>query len=751
MFLKKPGYTSYLIKGLYTVYIPPVPEDKSLIQGWGQKKEDQYWRHTPLPSWYNERREEEELIQKQEQELVDNGEMDRVRHYDERCERYRRQEWHRRLYGHWFMNKGIPVYLTGTHYTYLQWCKIDSPDNDGHPTFYMSQLDRFYFRQLCIEDPFTLGYFIAGPRGFGKSTEEVWSQLENITKGPHKRHAAIQSKTKDDAETVIFVEKMVPMFNELPHFFKPEYNHGTNPVKGFTFSRERKKGKGSKKMRYGPLFELGNTVKHYPAKEKACDGKTLADLIQDEIGKTHPREEADVKKRLGINIRSVFRNDVKRGIIRCTSTIEDMKEGGAEAKSIWDDSNPEERDSNGFTKSKIYKFLVTALETKVKFADKYGYVDEAKAYEEVMNDRAAVSDDPIELTSRMRKDPLNEEDAFTKDQSDCPFPVLIINAALNDIATQKVVGRIGNLEYPSGQLDSDVTFVDDPTGMFTIFHYPDKKQGDRQILNACRFEYSQSSTEKDKKLWIPCNDDLFTGGLDPIKWRKTVDKRASKMAAHGFWKLDSTLDDNSKPISEWLSHSLMWKYHGRHIDPTDDYENIIKALRFFGHRIMPENNLSDFTKHLYDRGYWKFVIARKDFDPKVLFAGKSKNALSMENAVDSTSEIIETYVAEIIRYMKVHGRRIKDKALLKQMLDFDPDAPTKSDLVVSFGYALMALKHRLNLDYTPIIKDVVENYMPMFDNSGTKSRLVESYDGPDDNSDDLDYDLFNEIQRALQQ
>jgi hypothetical protein len=106
-------------------------------------------------------------------------------------------------------------------------------------------------------------------------------------------------------------------------------------------------------------------------------------------------------------------------------------------------------------------------------------------------------------------------------------------------------------------------------------------------------------------------------------------------------------------------------------------------------------------------------------------------------------------VAEIIRYLTVHGKRIKDKYLLKQLLDFEVDAPTKYDLVVAFGYMLMALKHRINPDYAPQVKTIVENYMPMYDNSGTKSRLVESYDG-DDDPEEQDQDLFNQIQRALQ-
>ena len=40
------------------------------------------------------------------------------------------EEFRRREEGFWFMNNGKPTYITGTHYMYLQWSKIDvgAPD-----------------------------------------------------------------------------------------------------------------------------------------------------------------------------------------------------------------------------------------------------------------------------------------------------------------------------------------------------------------------------------------------------------------------------------------------------------------------------------------------------------------------------------------------------------------------------------------------------------------------------------------------
>ena len=48
-------------------------------------------------------------------------------------------EFERRIKGAWFLNNGKPTYITGNHYYYLQWCKIDI----GYPDYW--DRDRRFF------------------------------------------------------------------------------------------------------------------------------------------------------------------------------------------------------------------------------------------------------------------------------------------------------------------------------------------------------------------------------------------------------------------------------------------------------------------------------------------------------------------------------------------------------------------------------------------------------------------------------
>ena len=51
--------------------------------------------------------------------------------FKEQLHDYIDEEFRRRDEGFWFYIKGVPTYITGTHYMYLQWSKIDV----GQPDF----------------------------------------------------------------------------------------------------------------------------------------------------------------------------------------------------------------------------------------------------------------------------------------------------------------------------------------------------------------------------------------------------------------------------------------------------------------------------------------------------------------------------------------------------------------------------------------------------------------------------------------
>lgn len=120
-------------------------------------EKEQYWERIKEPEWYYSVVKKWEEYDKKRKD----GDED---FYDERLEKYKAQEWNRRLNGFWFKNKGVSTYITGMHYLYMQWFSIDV----GYPRFRIPDLEYFYFVQYAIEDPNSFGVLETTKRRFGK-------------------------------------------------------------------------------------------------------------------------------------------------------------------------------------------------------------------------------------------------------------------------------------------------------------------------------------------------------------------------------------------------------------------------------------------------------------------------------------------------------------------------------------------------------------------------------------------------------
>ena len=173
--------------------------------------EEQYWERLSLPIWYKDTIKRWEAYDRKKKE-------DDPEFYDEQLEQFKAQEWDRRLNGFWFMNNGVPTYITGMHYLFMQWWMIDI----GYPKFRVIDLEYFYFLQYVIEDPNCYGMLEICKRRNGKTYRAGVFVYEYVTR-TKRTQAGIQSKTVPDAKKV-FSKSVVGPFKKLPKFFRPEYD-----------------------------------------------------------------------------------------------------------------------------------------------------------------------------------------------------------------------------------------------------------------------------------------------------------------------------------------------------------------------------------------------------------------------------------------------------------------------------------------------------------------------------------------------
>jgi len=389
---------------------------------------EQYWKRMPLPDWYLDTMKRWDEFDKKKKD-------EDVEFYDEKLEEFKKQEWDRRLNGFWYMNNGVPTFLTGLHYLYLQWWPIDI----GYPKFRIPDLEKFYFMDYCIQDPLCMGMLEVTKRRFGKSFVAGLFVTEYITR-TKMTNGGIQSKTGSDAKK-FFAKTVVNPFRRLPKFFRPEYDMslGVNPKTEMRFQKTNVRGKKAEES--VDKDELGSIIDHQSADTVAYDGQKLHRYVADECGKT---TEVNVYDRHEV-VRYCLLDDEGKIIGKAlyTTTVEKLtteKDGVQDAfKLLWEESNQDKRQDNGTTSSGLYRFFMSAKRTR-NFDD-FGYPDENKTLDQILADRETVKNNPRALSARVRKEPLTIDEAFSTDSDKCIFNVMNIGSREQYLKENPVLKR----------------------------------------------------------------------------------------------------------------------------------------------------------------------------------------------------------------------------------------------------------------------------------------------------------------------
>ena len=192
------------------------------------------------------------------------------------------KEFTKREEGHWFYNKNNPTYITGTHYMYLQWTKIDV----GAPDYREANRLFFIFWEACKADPRSYGMCYLKNRRSGFSFMASAEAVNQATISSDARFG-ILSKSGADAKKM-FTDKVVPISVNYPFFFKPIQDGMDRPKTELAYrvpaSKFTKKSLLSK-QRAEELEGLDTTIDWKNTGDNSYDGEKLTLLVHDEAGK----------------------------------------------------------------------------------------------------------------------------------------------------------------------------------------------------------------------------------------------------------------------------------------------------------------------------------------------------------------------------------------------------------------------------------------------------------------------------------
>ena len=634
---------------------------------------------------------------------------------------YIESEFDRREEGFWFYNNGIPTYITGTHYMYLQWTKIDV----GHPDFREANRIFFIYWEACKADIRSFGMIYLKIRRSGFSFMSSAECVNTATLAKDSR-VGILSKTGSDAKKM-FTDKVVPISSNYPFFFKPVQDGMDKPKTELAYRVPA--SKISKKNMYdvddSGLTGLDTTIDWKNTDDNSYDGEKLLLLVHDESGKW-------IRPNNILNNWRVTKTCLRLGskiIGKCLmgSTSNALDKGGENFKRLYYDSDPSNRNANGQTKSGMYSLFIPMEWNMEGFIDRYGMpvletpskavlgVDGEMISKGAINywedEVKSLKNDPDALNEYYRQFSRTESHAFRDESKSSIFNLTKIYQQIdyNDNLIRDRVLTRGSFHWKNGNIDTEVIWTPNDRGRFLVSWIPNSKlQNNMQISNGNK---------------IPGNTHIGSFGCDSYDISGTVGGGGSNGALHGLTKFH--MDD--APVNEFFL-----EYVARPQTAELFFEDVLMACVFYGMPILAENNKPRLLYHFKNRGYRKYSLNRPDKPTRGL--SKTEKELggipnSSEAVKQAHASAIETYIEKYVG-LDIDGTyRSNDEMgsmyfsrTLQDWARFDINNRTKFDASISSGLAIMANQQHL---YQKVKKDSkISINFARYNNKGSISQII---------------------------
>ena len=607
------------------------------------------------------------------------------------------ENFNKRENGHWFNNKGVDTYITGTHFMYLQWSKIDV----GKPDFREANRLFFIFWEACRADSRSYGMCYLKNRRSGFSFMSS-AEIVNLATISSDSRFGVLSKSGQDAKKM-FTDKVVPISVNYPFFFKPIQDGMDRPktelayrVPASKFTRRRLDSKDRSGRE--TLEGLDTTIDWKNTGDNAYDGEKLKLLVHDESGKWERPNNI-------LNNWRVTKTTLRLGsrvIGKCMmgSTSNALDKGGENFKKLYNSSDVTKRNANGQTRSGLYSLFIPMEWNYEGFIDSYGLPVFDTPKEQVVgphgdeidqgviehwnNEVEGLKGDQDALNEFYRQFPRTEEHAFRDETKNSIFNLAKIYEQIDyneDLGNSNVLTR-GSFQWENGIKDSKVIFSPNPNGRFLISWIPNYDIQNRQI-------------SKNGIKW-PGNEHMGAFGCDSYDISGTTDGRGSKGALHGLTKFSM---EDAPPSTFFL------EYVARPQTAEMFFEDVLMACVFYGMPLLCENNKPRLLYYFKRRGYRGYSMNR----PDKLWNKLSVTEREIGGIPNSSEDIKQAHAAAIEMYIDKHvGLNDQNEygamyfnETLQDWAKFDINNRTKFDAAISSGLAIMACHKDL---YRPNIK-----------------------------------------------
>ena len=631
------------------------------------------------------------------------------------------REFNRRDAGYWFMCNGAANYITGSHYVYLTWTKIDV----GSPDFRQANRIFYYFWEACKADKRSYGMCYLKNRRSGFSFMAS-SETVNLATTSKDSRFGVLSKTGADAKKM-FTDKIVPISINYPFFFKPIQDGMERPKTELSYKIP------SKRLTRNSLKEtnqeeeerlgagLDTTIDWKNTGDNSYDGEKLQLLVHDESGKWERPDNI-------LNNWRVTKTCLRLGakiVGKCMmgSTSNALSKGGDNFKKLFYNSDVKNRNRNGQTASGLYSLFIPMEWGYEGFIDKYGYpvfdtpqesiegIDGEAIYTGVIehweNEVDGLKGDSDALNEYYRQFPRSEKHAFRDETINSLFNLTKIYEQIDFNEEMTAKGHVvqGTFSWKNGIKDTEVIWIPTKSGRFKVSWLP-RNNFQNNIIHKNGIKY-------------PGNDGLGAFGCDSYDISGTVGGGGSNGSLHGLTTFSMTPD---VPTTKFFL-----EYVARPQTAETFFEEVLMALVFYGMPILAENNKPRLLYHLKRRGYRGFSMNR----PDKLIGNLSKTELELGGIPNTSEDIKQAHAAAIESYIEDYVGKINEnhgnmyfQRTLEDWAKFDISKRTAYDASISSGLAIMACRKHM---YRPNMQRTTKNVgfsFSKYKNEGSMSEII---------------------------
>ena len=631
---------------------------------------------------------------------------------------YIETEFERRDAGFFFSNKGKSTYITGSHYMYLQWSKIDV----GNADFRESNRLFYIFWEACKADTRCFGMCYLKNRRSGFSFMSSGETVNLATMSTDSRYGVL-SKSGPDAKKM-FTDKIVPISINYPFFFKPIQDGMDRPKTELAYRVPASK-LTRRKLDVNETVEdikgLDSTIDWKNTGDNSYDGEKLKLLVHDESGKWERPNNILNNWRVTKTCLRLGSRIIGKCIMGSTSNA--LDKGGSNFKKLYYASDVEKRNSNGQTASGLYSLFIPmewnyegyidsygmpVFDTPEKpVSDPYGIPIKQGVISYWENEVNGLKQDQDGLNEFYRQFPRTEQHAFRDEAKESLFNLTKIYQQIdhNESMASSTLVTKGNFQWEGGIKDTRVVFMPNKNGRFYISWIPPVSLQNR-VVQKHGVNY-------------PGNEHMGAFGCDSYDISGTVDNRGSNGALHGLTKFS---------MEDAPSNHFFLEYIARPQTAEIFFEDVLMACVFYGMPILAENNKPRLLYHFKRRGYRGYSMNRPDkLLNKLSTTEREIGGIpnSSEDIKQAHAAAIETYIEELVGILgddemgDVYFQRT-----LEDWARFNINNRTSHDASISSGLAIMACnKNR----YAPINKVVRKNInlgLKRYDNTGEFSKII---------------------------